>query len=304
MATVPHSVLITGGAGFIGKHVHALLERQRWNVVSIDSQGARSDGRSLHCDITDAVQLEAIFRAHRLERIIHAASILPTAAKLDPHKATEVNVDGSLNIFEMAARFHVQRVIYAGSGSVYGTQSAANPVSEDDPAAPEDLYGAAKRYVEILGRAYEQKFGVEFVALRIVMVVGAGGTSVTSPWRNQIFECLGSSEPKELLIPYSPDETLPLVHVEDIAGMLATLAAAERCSHNIYNSFGDCVHPSELKKEIESLNPNVRVTLGDSSLTGCARAIDSSRFAEEFGNARNGFWQWLRKQAQDLRPTA
>jgi len=93
----------------------------------------------------------------------------------------------------------------------------------------------------------------------------------------------------DVLIPYSPDETLPLVHVEDIAGMLATVAAAERCSHNIYNSFGDCVHPSELKKEIESLNPNARVMLGDASVTGCARAIDSSRFAKEFG----GFAQWI-----------
>ena len=170
-----HSVLITGGAGFIGRHAHAALERQGWSVISIDSQASRLAPNCLRCDITDAGQLEPIFRAHRFERIIHAASILPTAAKLDPHKATEVNIGGSLNILEMAARFHVQRVIYASSGSVYGTQSASNFVSEDQPAAPEDVYGAAKRYVEILGEAYERKFGVEFVALRMVMVVGAGG---------------------------------------------------------------------------------------------------------------------------------
>ena len=258
----------------------------------------------MRCDITDAGQLEPIFRAHRFERIIHAASILPTAAKLDPHKATEVNIGGSLNILEMAARFHVQRVIYASSGSVYGTQSASNFVSEDQPAAPEDVYGAAKRYVEILGETYERKFGVEFVALRMVMVVGAGGTSATSPWRNQIFECLRSPESKEVFIPHRPDETLPLVHVEDIAGMLATLASAQCCSHRIYNSFGDCVKPAELKEQIESLNPNVRLTLGNAAVTGCARAIDSSRFAREFGGAPVGFWQRLRTEAQSLRTTA
>jgi nucleoside-diphosphate-sugar epimerase len=111
MATMPHSVLITGGAGFIGKHVYAGLERQEWSVVSIDSEGGHPDGRSLLCDITDATRLEALFRAHRFERVIHAASILPTAAKQNPHKATEVNIGGSLNIFEMAARFNMQRVI-------------------------------------------------------------------------------------------------------------------------------------------------------------------------------------------------
>jgi nucleoside-diphosphate-sugar epimerase len=159
-------------------------------------------------------------------------------------------------------------------------------------------------YVEILGEAYERKFGVEFVAFRMVMVVGAGGTSATSPWRNQIFECLGSAESREVFIPYRPDETLPLVHADEIANMLATLASAQRCSHSIYNSFGDCVTSGELKKEIESLNPNVRVILGNATLTGCARAIDSSRFAREFGVSPLGFWQRLRTEAQSLRTTA
>ena len=284
--------------------MRCLNGRQRWNVISIDSQASRLAPNCLSCDITDAGQLESIFRAHRFERIIHAASILPTAAKLDPHKATEVNVGGSVNILEMAARFHAQRVVYASSGSVYGTQPASNFVSENQPAAPEDVYGAAKRYVEILGEAYERKFGVEFVALRMVMVVGAGGTSATSPWRNQIFECLRSAESKEVFVPYPPDETLPLVHVDKIADMLVALTSAQRCSHRIYNSFGDCVKPGELKKQIESLNPNVRVTLGDSSVTGCARAIDSSRFAREFGGAPVGFWESLRADARNLRTTA
>jgi len=301
---VAHSVLITGGAGFIGNYVRGVLEPQGWDVVSIDSEASHSNGRSLCCDVTNASQLEEIFCAHHFERIIHAASILPTAAKQDPHRATEVNIVGSLNVLEMAARFKVDRVIYASSGSVYGTQPASNFVSEQQPAAPEDIYGAAKRYVEILGEAYERKFGMEFVSLRIVMVVGSGGTSVTSAWRNQIFEYLGSQKPRDVFIPYSPDEILPLVHVEDIAGMLVTLGGAKRCSDRIYNSFGECVHPGELKNEIESLNPKVRVTLGNAAVTGCARAIDSSRFAHEFGILPDGFWQRLRKEAQNLRTTA
>ena len=138
----------------------------------------------------------------------------------------------------------------------------------------------------------------------MVMVVGAGGTSATSPWRNQIFECLRSAESKEVFVPYPPDETLPLVHVDEIADMLATLTSAQRCSHRIYNSFGDCVKPGELKKQIESLNPNVRLTLGNAVVTGCARAIDSNRFAREFGVSPVGFWHRLHTEAHTLRTTA
>src|SRR3989442_14802324 len=139
----------------MGRHAHAALERQGWSVISIDSQASRLAPNCLRCDITDAGQLEPIFRAHRFERIIHAASILPTAAKLDPHKATEVNIGGSFNILEMARRFHGQRGIYASSGSVYGTQSASNFVSEHQAAAPADVFGAAKRYGAMLSGTYD-----------------------------------------------------------------------------------------------------------------------------------------------------
>src|SRR5256886_17619748 len=117
--SVTQSVLITGGAVFIGRHAHAALERQGWSVISIDSQASRLAPNCLRCDITDAAQLEPIFRAHRFERIIHAASTFPTAAKLNPHKATEVNIGGRGNTLEMAPRSQVQRVNYASLGRVY-----------------------------------------------------------------------------------------------------------------------------------------------------------------------------------------
>ena len=199
----PRSVLVTGGGGFIGKHLRPLLERQGLNVVSLDYRPAQpgSDPTCYQCDITDSQEVEAIFRTHRFEAVIHLASILPTASRQDPHKATKVNIAGSLNLLEAARRFQVNRMIYASSVSVYGTQPASSCVSEDQPSAPEDVYGAAKRYVEVLGEAYQLNFGVEFLALRIAMVVGPGTISATSPWRNQIFEYLGRAPQKEVLIP-------------------------------------------------------------------------------------------------------
>ena len=120
----PRSVLVTGGGGFIGKHLRPLLERQGLNVVSLDYRPAQpgSDPTCYQCDITDSQEVEAIFRTHRFESVFHLASILPTASRQDPHKATQVNIAGSLNLLEAARRFQVNRMIYASSVSVYGTQ--------------------------------------------------------------------------------------------------------------------------------------------------------------------------------------
>ena len=112
--------------------------------------------------------------------------------------ATQVNVEGSLNLLEMARQFEVRRFLFGSSLSVYGTCPAHQVVTEMDRAAPEDLYGAAKLYVEQLGEAYRQAHGLEFVSLRIGRVVGPGARSATSVWRSEIFECLGKGVRRRL----------------------------------------------------------------------------------------------------------
>ena len=68
-----------------------------------------------------------------------------------------MNVGGSVNLFELASSFDVRRIVYGSSITVYGSVSEAGSrgVSEEYPAAPEDVYGGSKRYVEILGAAYK-----------------------------------------------------------------------------------------------------------------------------------------------------
>lgn len=251
----------------------------------MDSHGSAppAGGAFQQCDVTEPAPLEAIFKAKQYDAVIHLASMLPTATKADPHTATNVNIGGSLNILEAAKRFNVGRVIYASSSSVYGTRPASQFVSENQPLAPEDLYGAAKRYVEMLGEAYHQNSGFSFMALRIAIVVGAGAKSSTSPWRSQLFEALSADKPTEFILPFRPDEVLPLIHVEDLAAMLVAAVSADKFSASIYNSFAESVTPAELKDEVERLNNKVKVQLGTTPVSGHPRAIDSRRFAKDFG---------------------
>ena len=300
MAEESRSVLVTGGAGFVGRILCAALTKCGWNVTCLDYDPGVTAG-CIKCDISQAASLEAIFQEQQFEAIIHLASLLATASRQDAYKCTNVNVRGSLNILEAAKRFRVSKVIYASTLGVYGTRPASLLVSEREPATPEDLYGASKRYVEVLGEAYQANFGVRFAALRIAVVVGAGAKSVTSAWRSQIFESLEAGQSMEFSIPYRAEEVLPLIHVDDLAAMLVALTAAKKPTGSIYNSFAESVTVSELKHEIESLNPKVRVKVGEGLVKGHPRVLDSSRFAKEFGMGPVPLRERLRVAAELVR---
>lgn len=297
-----HSVLVTGGRGFIGRATGKLLQRSGYRVISLDreenSKAVETDGcEEIACDLSDAAQLRTVFGRDRVDGIIHLAAILPTAARRNPHLATQVNVQGGANVLEMARQFGVRRVVFGSSLSIYGTYSAEHTVSELDRAAPEDLYAAAKLYVERLGMAYRDCHGIDFVSLRIGRVVGPGARSVSSAWRSEIFELLKVSYPAEILLPYRASERILVVHVEDLAAMLLTLLRAASTAHTIYNAPCRSIVVGDLKRVIEDLNSNITVTLGDGTPTGNPQVLDFGRFQREFSCETVPIFDRLRKAA-------
>jgi len=281
------SVLVTGGRGFIGRAVVKLLLRADYGVVSLDhslpAAASEPDADERVCDITEAAQLQRIFEERPIGGIVHLAAVLPTAAQCEPQRATEVNIVGSLNLLEAARRFGVQRVVFGSSLSVYGTWSADRVVAESNRAAPEDLYGAAKLYIERLGEAYRASDGLQFVSLRIGRVVGPGARSATSAWRSRIFELLDSKQPAEIVIPYSSSEKLLLVHVDGVARMLVTLLRAQAPAHAVYNAPCESVVVADLKHAVEDLNSRITVRYGEDFAVGNPRLLDVSLFRREFG---------------------
>ena len=233
-------------------------------------------------DISDGEKLSRLFQTKEITGIIHLAAILPTESQRDPVRATEVNVRGSLNVLEAARQFEARRLVFGSSLSVYGTCPPKRVVSEDDRAAPEDVYGAAKVYVEQLGAAYRERFGLEFVSLRIGRVLGPGAQSATSAWRSQIFESLSAKAPTEIALPYVASERLLVVYVEDVARMLIRLLRASELRQSVYNACCESIVVGDLKRAVEGLNANVHVKLGDATAEGNPRLIDCSRFSSEF----------------------
>src|SRR5260370_28673996 len=248
----------------------------------LEFKSARSH-RNLQCAIADYAQIRNLFAAESVEGIIHLAAVLPTAAQRDPLLATRVNIDGSANLLEMARQFAVRRFVFASSLSIYGTHSLEECVSEEHRAYPEDLYGEAKLYTERLGEAYRQQHALDFVSLRIGRVVGPGAQSKSSGWRSEIFEYLGTQEPREVVVPFRPAGRLLLVHVDDVARMLLTLLHAGPMKHAVYNACCESVCVADLKHELEGLNPNITLRVGTGSAAGNPQLLNATRFESEFG---------------------
>jgi len=114
--------------------------------------------------------------------------------------------------------------------------------------------------------------------LRIARVIGLGIKKTSSPWRAQIFEVPSPEGP--IQIPFEPMTKLSLVHAEDVARMLVTLAVAPYVRSSAYNTPAETWEVRRLKEIVEEAR-GVRVELADGSHGG--PACDGGRFAKEFG---------------------
>src|SRR3954464_5655400 len=296
-----NTVLITGAQGFLGRAVSGILQHLGSPLIALDSialesHSATETTSNVVCDITNKTDLETVFHNTRIGGIVHLAAILPTAAQHDPIRATHVNLVGSMNLLELARSFRVPRFVFGSSLSIYGTCAPDRVVSEADRTAPEDVYGAAKLCVEQVGSALATSSGLEFVSLRIGRVVGPGARSTTSAWRSEIFELL-SAESGNIALPYTSSERVLLVHVEDAARALVTLLDASSPRHAIYNAPCESWVVQDLKNELQSLNPKLRVTSGDAYAKGNPRLLDASRFQNEFSFATRSIAERLRAAA-------
>lgn len=288
------AVLVTGAYGFVGRSLISRLASQGRKAIALDVRGIAPAAEA--CDVADAEQLEAVFTSSRIEAIVHLAAVLPTAARQNPALATRVNIEGSANLLEMARKHSVRRFVLASSLSVYGPGPDDAPVAEDYAAAPQELYGAAKRYVEVLGENYADSFGLEFAALRISTVIGPGGRSTSSPWRSDIFAAVSAKHPSSVLIPYGAAEFLPLVHVEELVTMLLMVVDSARPAYTIYNCVSETWRMDELKGELESLNPQLRIDLGE-RVAGIPKHIDDARFRREFRYTATPLREYFRRAA-------
>jgi nucleoside-diphosphate-sugar epimerase len=278
-------ILVTGAGGFIGSQVCRLLAAQGYPVVAIDRRFAMTQPYpQLSGDIGSPDFLAEVLQTGYFDTIIHLAAILNTASRRQPEEALRVNIGSSLTLLQLAARFKVQKFIFGSSISVYGAKSFAEygEVSEEEPAAPNTIYGVSKRYVELAGQDYHERGAFQFVSLRIAMVVGPGAVNTSTPWRSHIFERLRDRQSTRIDLPFARPERLPLIHVADVAEIIQRLIRVEHPVYSIYNTPTEDWTAGDLGAYIHSLNENIEMTYNPTPSRGDPEAVNGQRFTDEF----------------------
>jgi UDP-glucuronate 4-epimerase len=185
------NILVTGGAGFIGSHlVDHLLAEKRWRVVVVDDfndfyapeikrQNVRAHEqgeayRLVEADIRDRAALEGVFAETKFDVIAHLAARAGVRPSLrEPELYAETNINGTLNLLELARLHDVRQFVFGSSSSVYGI-NAKVPFGEEDPIRqPISPYAATKAAGELLCHTYAHLYGMRCVCLRFFTVYGA-----------------------------------------------------------------------------------------------------------------------------------
>ena len=183
-------VIITGGAGFIGKHtVKRLvsLKHLDYEVVVVDNFYSSSrEGYDKYCSNVALVEADIsswaslwsavsqVLRPGDVAGIVHLAALVSIVEVMErPWLGIDVNVKGTLNVLELARRLDVERVVFASSVAVYGEPQYL-PVDEEHPLEPVNLYGETKLIGERLLWRYQRDYGLRPIALRYFNVYGPG----------------------------------------------------------------------------------------------------------------------------------
>ena len=182
-------ILVTGGAGFIGFHLAKKLSEKE-DVVVVDNLSSYYDVKLKEArleqikdkvefhkiDISDFSPLKKIFEKHRFDLICHIAAQAGVRYSLtNPWEYKKSNIIGTLNIFELAKKFNIKKVIYASSSSVYGGNKKV-PFSEGDRVdKPISLYAATKIANELMAHTYHHLYKIDMVGLRYFTVYGPFG---------------------------------------------------------------------------------------------------------------------------------
>ncbi len=172
------TILITGGAGYIGSHTCKLLASAGHLPVAFDNlSNGHADavrwGPLQTGDICDRRQLRAAFEAWRPESVIHFAGLIEVGrSTADPATFYRVNVAGSLALLEEMAAVGLRRIVFSSSAAVYGIP-VSSPIPEEALPAPVSPYGETKRAVEAMLDAFARACGINYAVLRYFNAAGA-----------------------------------------------------------------------------------------------------------------------------------
>ena len=197
-------ILVTGGAGFIGKHlVKYLLDKD--NTITIFDNFSNSEEKSLDHFIKNGVKVvngdirnfeEILKETEEQEILIHlAAKISVSQSILNPSETFEVNVDGTKNVLEACKKNNVKKIVIASSAAVYGEGDSRMKLKENTKTSPISPYGKSKLKME---QEIEKNNKIDCIILRFFNIFGIGQIPEYAGVITKFIEMISSNKPLEI----------------------------------------------------------------------------------------------------------
>jgi UDP-glucose 4-epimerase len=176
------SILVLGGAGYIGSHAVYQLKDAGYDVVVVDNlqtghkDAIHPEARFYEGDIRDRAFLKTVFEKEEIEGVLHfAANSLVGESMTKPLEYFDNNVYGTQVLLDVMNEFGVKHIVFSSTAATYGEQDVI-PITEEMPAVPTNAYGETKLTMEKLMKWCDVAYGMKYVSLRYFNVAGARST--------------------------------------------------------------------------------------------------------------------------------
>ncbi len=173
-----NTILICGGAGYIGSHINKELNRQGYRTIVFDNlvyghREAVKWGRFVQGDLKDIDALEQVFSENTIDAVFHFAAYAYVGESVnEPEKYYYNNVANTLNLLQVMRRHGCDKIIFSSTCATYGEPEKV-PITEEMLQRPINPYGTTKLMVERIFRDYGKAYGLKFVVLRYFNAAGA-----------------------------------------------------------------------------------------------------------------------------------
>lgn len=293
------SILITGGAGFVGLEVARQLIAEGETQITIFSRNP-SPGRlgdladqvtAVTGDVGNFSHVLDVVKNTRPRVIYHLGAMLSVPSDADPASAMQTNAMGTFYVLEATKLFEVGQVIFSSSIGTYGYDIPDAAIDDLTIQRPALFYGVTKVFGEHLGLFYKRKHGLDFRGIRYPSVIGPGVTTPgAAQYTSWVIESCAAGEPFTIWV--TPETRMPVMYVTEAAAATIRLAQAPRDGIVAVNYLVDGVKPTpsgaELADAVRAKIPGAEIDFQPDPniqplVDKMVRPLDDSKAREEWG---------------------